>query len=54
MEKKRSKKIQWLVNTLVKLFLFPLFIVGLLLRTYDRIFKKEQKNKNRVLYNFWN
>lgn len=44
--KKNSKiKLQWFVNTIVKLFLFPLFIVGILLRVYDSIFKKIKKWK---------
>lgn len=52
--KKNSKiKLQWFVNTIVKLFLFPLFIVGILLRVYDSIFKKNQKMKKRVSYNLW-
>lgn len=52
--KKNSKiKLQWFVNTIVKLFLFPLFIVGILLRIYDSIFKKNQKMKKRVSYNLW-
>lgn len=51
--KKNSKiKLQWFVNTIVKLFLFPLFIVGILLRVYDSIFKKS-KMKKRVSYNLW-
>lgn len=52
--KKNSKiKLQWFVNTIVKLFLFPLFIVGILLRVYDSILKKNQKMKKRVSYNLW-
>ncbi|WP_349764231.1 hypothetical protein [Fusobacterium sp. SYSU M8D902] len=53
MNKLREKRLHWLVNTLVKLFLFPLLIVGLLLRLYDKIFKKDKKKKKRVLYNLW-
>ena len=53
MKKKSTIRLQWLVNRLVKLFLFPLLIVGLLLRAYDSIFKKEQKKKKRVSYNLW-
>lgn len=53
MKKEREKKLQWFVNTLVKLFLFPLLIVGLILRAYDKLFKKNQKKKKRVLYNLW-
>lgn len=49
----KEKKLHWLVNTLVKLFLFPLFIVGLMLRAYDKIFKKDKKKKKRVSYNLW-
>ncbi len=49
----RKKRLQFLVNSLVKLFLFPLFIVGLMLRFYDTIFKKDQKKKKRVSYNLW-
>lgn len=49
----KEKKLHWLVNTLVKLFLFPLFIVGLMLRAYDKILKKDQKKKKRVSYNLW-
>ncbi|QNM15663.1 MULTISPECIES: hypothetical protein [Fusobacterium] len=53
MEKKRKLQLQILVNTLVKLFLFPLFIVGMLLRFYDKIFKKNQGRKRKTPYNFW-
>lgn len=53
MKKNTKIKLQWFVNTLVKLFLFPLLIVGSLLRVYDSIFKKNQKKKKRVLYNLW-
>ena len=37
MKKKSYKK--------VKIFLFPLFIFGILLREYDRIFKKKKIKK---------
>lgn len=50
-ESKRVE-IQFIINILVKLFLFPLFIVGLILRYYDKIFKKEHSRK-RKNYNFW-
>ncbi|MBR8702044.1 hypothetical protein IX317_002029 [Fusobacterium sp. DD29] len=53
MEKNKKIQVQLVVNTLVKLFLFPLFIVGMLLRLYDKIFKKNQGKKRRVPYNFW-
>ncbi|WP_172606946.1 hypothetical protein [Fusobacterium necrogenes] len=52
MKKNSELKFQYFINTLVKLFLFPLLIVGLLLRFYDNIFKKNQKKK-RVSYNLW-
>lgn len=53
MYKNRKMQLQLLVNVLVKVFLFPLFIVGMLLRFYDRIFKKNQRMKKRAPYNFW-
>ncbi|WP_410208296.1 hypothetical protein [Fusobacterium sp.] len=53
MEKKRKFQLQLVVNTLVKLFLFPLFIVGMILRIYDRIFKKNNSRKRKAPYNFW-
>lgn len=53
MKKNSEVKLQYFVNTLVKLFLFPLLIVGLILRLYDKIFKKNQKKKKRVLYDLW-
>ncbi|MBM6821933.1 hypothetical protein [Fusobacterium mortiferum] len=53
MKKKNTVRLQWFLNKLVKLFLFPLLIVGILLRTYDNIFKKNQKKKKRVSYNLW-
>lgn len=53
MYKNRKMQLQLLVNVLVKVFLFPLFIVGMLLRFYDRILKKNQHMKKRAPYNFW-
>lgn len=53
MKKYNEIRLHLLVNTLVKLFLFPLLIVGLLLRGYDIIFKKNQKKKKRISYNLW-
>lgn len=48
----RKQTIQSILNTMVKVFLFPLLIVGYLLRIFDKVFKKERKNK-RVSYNLW-
>lgn len=45
-------EIPMIVNFLVKLFLFPLFIVGIILRYYDKLFKK-QKTRKRKNYSFW-
>lgn len=52
MKKERKIKIQLAINYLVKVFLFPLFIVGIILRYYDKLFKKESTRKRKT-YNFW-
>ena len=43
--KKEKKSHAFIINTAVKIFLFPLFIFGILLREYDRIFKKSKIKK---------
>lgn len=43
--KKEKKSHTFVINTAVKIFLFPLFIFGILLREYDRIFKKKKIKK---------
>ncbi|MDU1910395.1 hypothetical protein [Fusobacterium sp.] len=43
--KKEKKSHTFIINTAVKIFLFPLFIFGILLREYDRIFKKKKIKK---------
>ncbi|BBA51588.1 hypothetical protein [Fusobacterium varium] len=43
--KKEKKSHIFIINTAVKIFLFPLFIFGILLREYDRIFKKKKIKK---------
>ncbi|MDO4589045.1 MAG: hypothetical protein Q4B33_04220 [Fusobacterium sp.] len=45
---KKNKKKNNGINLAVKIFLFPLFIFGLILRGYDRIFKKNEK-KTKVV-----
>lgn len=48
-----KQTIQYILNTMVKAFLFPLLIVGFILRIYDKILKKEKKKTKRVSYNLW-
>lgn len=43
--KKEKKSRIFIINTAAKIFLFPLFIFGILLREYDRIFKKKKIKK---------
>lgn len=43
--KKEKKSRTFIINTAVKIFLFPLFIFGILLREYDRVFKKKKIKK---------
>ena len=43
--KKEKKSQTFIINTAVKIFLFPLFIFGILLREYDKIFKKKKIKK---------
>lgn len=45
---KKHKKKSSVTNLAVKIFLFPLFFFGLILRGYDKIFKKNQK-KNKII-----
>lgn len=48
--KKKKKSQTFIINTAVKIFLFPLFIFGILLREYDRIFKKRKLRKEQKDY----
>lgn len=45
---KKHKKTAKLISAAVKIFLFPLFFFGVLLREYDKIFKKN-KQDNRTI-----
>lgn len=48
---KKHKKTASIINIAVKIFLFPLFFFGLLLREYDRIFKKKKRSDRTM--NIW-
>ena len=45
---KKNKKINNIINIAVKIFLFPLFFFGLILRYYDKIFKKNKRRENII------
>ena len=45
---KKHKKMATIINIAVKVFLFPLFFFGILLREYDRIFKKKKRHDKLI------
>ena len=45
---KKDKKVNNIINLAIKIFLFPLFIFGLILRGYDKIFKKNKRRENII------
>ena len=49
----RGKKIKIILNICVKFFLFPLFIVGFLLRMYDKNFRKKNNMEHEYKLNYF-
>lgn len=45
---KKDKRANKIINLAAKIFLFPLFFFGLILRCYDKIFKKNKRRENII------